>query len=106
MTEWYDAQKKFVCNLDLAPYYDIPMYTDNAKVSEVIVYKRKVAIKEDAEIKLYGNRIVVDENTESSIVLSFEEVSAVSVLGRNKLNIYHDRKIYQLKGGKRFNALK
>lgn len=106
VTEWYDAQKNFVCNLDLAPYYDIPMYTDKANVSEVIVYKRKVALKENAEIKLYGNRIVVDESKDGPMVLPFEEISAVSVLGRNKLNIYHDRKIYQLKGDKRFNALK
>ena len=27
-------------------------------------------------------------------------------MGRNKLNIYHGEKLYQLKSGKRFNALK
>lgn len=40
------------------------------------------------------------------MILSFDEVSAVTVLGRNKLNIYHGKDLYQLKGGKRFNALK
>ena len=75
-------------------------------MSEVIVYKRKNIIKKDAEIKLYGNRIVIDEGLETSIVFPFEEVSAVSVLGRNKLNIYHDKKVYQLKSDKHFNALK
>ena len=30
----------------------------------------------------------------------------ITVLGKNKLNIYHDQKVYQLKGDKRFNALK
>ena len=34
------------------------------------------------------------------------KAAAVSVLGRNKLNIYHGERLYQLKGGKRFNALK
>lgn len=106
VTQWYDAQKKFICNLDLEAYYEVPMYTDKAKVSEVIVYKRKVMLKEEAEIKLYGDRIVIDEGKEDSMSLSFEEISAVSVLGRNKLNIYHDRQIYQLKSDKRFNALK
>ena len=38
--------------------------------------------------------------------LPFDAVSAITVLGRNKLNIYHGENIYQLKGGKRFNALK
>ena len=33
-------------------------------------------------------------------------MSAVTVLGKNKLNIYHDKHIYQLKGERRFNALK
>lgn len=106
ITEWYDAQKKFVCALDLEKYLETPMYTDKARVSEVIVYKRKDLIKAEAEIKLYGNRIVIDEGKENSMNLPFEEISAVSVLGRNKLNIYHDRKIYQLKSDKRFNALK
>ena len=106
ITEWYDAQKKFVCELDLNKYTETPMYTDKAKVSEVIVYKRKELVKAKAEIKLYGNRFVIDEGKEDSMCLPFEEISAVSVLGRNKLNIYHDRKIYQLKSDKRFNALK
>jgi hypothetical protein len=30
----------------------------------------------------------------------------VTVLGRNKMNVYHGGKIYQFKGDKRFNALK
>ena len=92
--------------MDLEAYAEVPMYTDKAKVSEVIVYKRKETLKEDAEIKLFGNRIVIDEGKEDCLRLPFEEISAVSVLGRNKLNIYHDRKIYQLKSDKRFNALK
>ena len=106
MTEWYDAQKKFVCNLDLQAYDTVPMYTDKAMVSEVIVYKRKVVLKKEAEIKLYGNRIVVNEGKEDSMVFPFEEIFAVSVLGRNKLNIYYDKQVFQLKSDKRFNALK
>ena len=34
------------------------------------------------------------------------DTTAVTVLGRNKLNVYHGKKVYQFKGGKRFNALK
>ena len=30
----------------------------------------------------------------------------MSVLGRNKLNFYHDDHVYQFKSDKRFNALK
>ena len=106
VTEWYDAQNRFIRNLDLTPYFDKPVYCDRVNVSEVIVYKRKVSIKKEAEIKLYGNRIVIEENKADEICFPFEEITAVSVLGRNKLNIYHDKRVYQLKGDKRFNALK
>jgi len=106
VTEWYDAQNQFVRKLDLEPYKEKPAYVDRARVSEVIVYKRKVTLKEDAQIKLYGNRIVIDEESENEISFPFDEVTAVSVLGRNKLNIYHDKKVYQIKSDKRFNALK
>lgn len=40
------------------------------------------------------------------MVFPFAQTDAVTVLGRNKLNIYQGKKVYQLKGGKRFNALK
>lgn len=106
VTEWYEAQKTFICNLDLTPYTENPMYCDRAKLSEVIVYKRKQLLKKEAEIKLYGNRVEIDEVSDEKISFPFDEVTAVSVLGRNKLNIYYDKRVYQLKGDKRFNALK
>jgi hypothetical protein len=40
------------------------------------------------------------------MIFPFDKVTAVSVLGRNKLNVYHEKKVYQFKGDKRFNALK
>ena len=106
VTEWYDAQKQFVRKLDLEPYFEKPVYCDRAKLSEVIVYKRKVTLIKDAEIKLYGNRITVQEGQPDAVCFLFDEVTAISVLGRNKLNIYHDKKVYQFKSDKRFNALK
>lgn len=101
INDWYEYQKKFINELDLEEYIGKPMYEDSASFSEVIVYKNKNLIKKDAGVKLYGDRIVIDEQ-----VFLFEEITAVSVLGRNKLNIYHNKKVYQLKGDKRFNAIK
>ena len=60
----------------------------------------------DASIALYGDRIVFDEGTENQMDLPFSQTDAVTVLGRNKLNIYFGKDIFQLKGSKRFNALK
>ena len=105
-TEWYDYQKEFVNALDVAQYYEQPMYCDKSSFSEVIVNERKNIIFEEADIRLYGNKITVNEGDADEMVFPFDEVTAVSVLGRNKLNIYHNKKVYQLKSGKRFNALK
>lgn len=106
VSEWYKYQNEFVTALDINAYTENPMYCDTAKISEVIVYKKKQLLKDVAEIKLYGDRVVLDEGCEDETILRFEDVAAVSVLGRNKLNIYYDKKIYQFKGNPRFNALK
>ena len=63
-------------------------------------------LRRKAKFALYGNRIVIDEGTEDEWVLLFEELSAVSVLGKNKLNVYCGSEVLQLSGSKRFNALK
>ncbi len=106
VTEWYDYQKDFVCSLDVTKHTQTPLYRDTAALSEVIVYKKKFPLRESAAISLYGDRIVIDEGSEDKQVFPFDAVSAVSVLGRNKLNIYYESKVYQFKSGKRFNALK
>ena len=101
VADWYDYQCAFVNNLDVLSYSETPIYEDEVQLSEVIVYKRKELLKERVCVKLYGDKIVLDDQ-----VYPFSEVFAVVVLGKNKVNIYHDKKIYQLKGSKRFNALK
>ena len=75
-------------------------------VKEVIIRKHKKMLRESTKISLYGDRIVFDEGTEKEWVLPFEELSAVSVLGKNKLNVYYKNEVYQISGSKRFNALK
>lgn len=104
--EWYDFQKDYINNLDVRHYTDTPLFTDNARLSQVILYKRKISLLKSAAIALYGDRIVINEGLADALIFPFDTVSAVTVLGRNKLNIYHDDKVYQLKGDKRFNALK
>lgn len=105
-TQWYDYQKDFVNRLDVLAYKEKPLFRDSASLNEVIVYKNKVSLRKQCELLLYGDRIVVDEGSEDPVVFPFGEVTAVSVLGRNKLNIYHGKRVYQVKGDKRFNALK
>ncbi len=106
VNEWYEYQKEFVCSLDVTQYTKTPLYRDTASLLEVIVYKEKRLLRKSAAICLYGDRIVIDEGSENALTLPFAELSAAAVLGRNKLNVYHAGRVYQFKGGKRFNALK
>lgn len=99
--QWYDYQCDFVNKLDTRKYTKEPLYRDAVNVSEVIVYKHKEPLKQEARVALYGDRIEIDD-----LVLPFEEISTVAVLGRNKANIYWGKRVLQLKGDKRFNALK
>ena len=106
VANWYEYQKDFVNNLDLANYIDAPIYHDSADVFEVIVNKKKVPFKSNAKISLYGDKIIFNQGDFDEVRIDFTAVKALSVLGRNKANIYTEDMIYQLKGDKRFNALK
>ena len=104
--QWYDYQKDYVNALDVTAMTAEPLFRDGAKVSEVILNKRKNVLLKQAQICLYGDRITVSEGSEEAMVFPFSEAAAVTVLGRNKLNIYHNKRVFQLKGSVRFNALK
>lgn len=105
VSDWYDYQCNLVNSLDLTEMTEEPIFTDEADVSEVIVYKNKIKLCENAKISLFGDRIEISgENF--ALITRFDEISTITVLGKNKLNVYHGGKIYQLKGSKRFNALK
>lgn len=105
VADWYDAQKAYMNSIDVTELTDKPIYTDRAMISEVIPCERKIRLCGDAEISLYGDKILV-RGEGMELDLLFDETSAVTVLGKNKANIYFGGKIYQLKGSKRFNALK
>jgi hypothetical protein len=106
MGQWYDYQKQFVNSLDLTAMTQEPLFLDHARVSEVVVYQKKNLLRDNAALTLYGDRVVLDQGTEQELVLPFAEIQAAACLGKNKLNIYHGKMIYQFKGSKRFNALK
>ena len=101
VADWYDDQCDYINHTDLSALTEAPVYEETAQLSKVFPYKRKKLLKKDAAVCLYGDRITVDGRT-----FSFDETSAVVVLGKNKLNIYFDKELLQLKGSKRFNALK
>lgn len=100
--QWYEAQCDYVNHMDITDMTESPIYTDTVQLSEVIVYDRKHLLEESVEVKLWGDRLELS----CGMVLPYDDVQVMAVLGKNKLNIYYGEKLYQFKGDKRFNALK
>ena len=101
VSDWYDWQNDFVNNADITALTDTPIFRDTARLSRVNLCKNKVLLTKNAQVALYGNKITVDDR-----VFPFSSTDAVVVLGKNKVNIYADNQVLQLKGSKRFNAVK
>lgn len=105
-TEWYEYQCKVMRELDLTPYEENPIFVEmDTLLSEVALYQRKKPISKGTALSAFGNRFEIAYGNEH-LVLPFDQVSAVTVLGKNKLNIYFDKKVWQFKGNKSMNALK
>ena len=104
--DWYAHQEKFVNSLDVTAMTEEALYQDTVRLSEVIVCKKKNLLRKAAKISLYGNRMVIDEGTDKEETWMFDDINVVTVLGRNKLNVYYGKQLLQFKGSKRFNALK
>ena len=72
----------------------------------IIPYKRRIKLAGDISFSVYNDRFYVSSKDYCQIIY-FKDVSAVSVLGRNKLNIYIGSSIIQIRSkNKRFNAVK
>ena len=104
VSEWYDYQSGIVNSLNPATLTDSPLWNDTVATYEVIPFKTKKTLAKSRKISLYGDRITLDDG--ERIEWAFDEIEAIAVLGRNKLNVYHGGRVFQLKGDKRFNALK
>ncbi|MBQ4586081.1 MAG: 1-acyl-sn-glycerol-3-phosphate acyltransferase [Clostridia bacterium] len=105
-TEWYDYQNEFISKLDIEEMANSPIYEDTATLSEVILYKNKKKLHKNAKIQLYTNKIVVTPTKGEAITYSFDEATSVTVLGRSKVDIYIDNRVFQLKGDRSFNGIK
>lgn len=101
VADWYDQQNNYVNQLDLRTLTDSPVWTETVRVSRVHLNKYKQLLKKEARVSLYGDRITLDDR-----IFPFETLSAVTLLGKNKVNLYLGDEILQLKGSKRFNGLK
>ncbi len=103
--DWYKYQETYISRLDPAALCEKMVYEDHTSLCRVVLYSHKEKIADKVAVRLWGDRMeLVGEGV--SIALPFDEVRVMSVLGRNKLNIYIGDELYQLKGDKRFNPVK
>lgn len=100
VADWYAWQNDYIIELDPQTLTDTPLYEETVRFSLVHPCKYKDLLKKSATLRLYGDRITVDGRE-----FPFASV-AITLLGKNKLNIYDGDEILQIKGSKRFNALK
>jgi 1-acyl-sn-glycerol-3-phosphate acyltransferase len=104
MLEWYNYQQDFINGLDTRTMTEEPLIRDSCALYQVNLYSKKQCLAEHVELELYGDRI---EMTGGFVkTFSFDQMETITILGKNKLNIYHDDMVYQIQSDKRFNALK
>ena len=101
VADWMDYQTDLVSAIKPDENLGKVFFEDTANLSEVIPYKNKRLIEKGVKMSLFVDKIVTNE-----VEYPFDQLLGVTVLGKNKLNIYHDGRILQLKGSKRFCALK
>ena len=106
VADWYDYQNEYVNSVDLRTFTDKAVYEDEVSLYRVIVYKKKELLEKNVKLSLYGDRIVVKGPAFGEKTLDFKGITGIACMGRNKLNIEYDKTLYQIKGSKRFNALK
>ena len=105
VNDWYEYQNEFINKFNPLEHTDKPLYSDKVKFFIVHLYKNKEKLSKKAIAELYGDKIVVKYGGKQDEFL-FNELTAVTVLGKNKVNFYFNDQVYQIKGDKRFNALR
>lgn len=106
MKEWYDYQEHYIGSLNPDNFSETPVYSETVTLSKVRLYKSKISISKACSFELYGNRYILKDDEGLNLQMNFDDIKAVSVLGRNKLNIYHQDDVYQIKSDEKFNAVK
>ena len=104
--KWYDEQSRAMLALDLTAMDKTKSLGTESEVDliRVIPYEKKETLIEKAKMTLYPDRITVSGAEEREFF--FDKADSLAVLGRNKVNIYTNGEIYQLKGKPSFSGLK
>lgn len=99
--EWFEWEREEIVNKVLA---------GEAVSDKEILFRESVKFQKKK--KLAGDRVAIDahhltvSHKDGQSVYPLDEISALTMLGKKKFNFYHGGKILQVKGGKRFCAIK
>ena len=104
MLDWYNYQRDYINGLDTRTLTEVPIIRDTCGLYLVDLYSKKKCLAEQVDLALYGDRIEMSGGFAKTF--PFSEVDTVTILGKNKLNIYHEDMVYQIQSDKRFNGLK
>lgn len=105
VNDWYEAQEKYISSLDLGSFGQSPIYSDNVSYTQVIPYKQKVKLAKSATLTMYKDKFLLSFEGKDTAI-PFDNLTSMAVLGKNKINLYIGNDIFQLKGDKRFCAVK
>ena len=104
MLDWYRYQEDFVNGLDTLSMTREPITQDSCSLFEVALYSKKKHLADDVQLTLFGDRLELTGGITKTF--SFDEIHTITILGKNKLNVYHGDVVYQIQGSPRFNAVK
>lgn len=102
--DWYQYQESYINGLDTLSMTQQPIIRDTCKLYQVSLYSKKQLLADNVELALYGDRIEMSGAFRD--VFYFAETENITILGKNKLDIYRGDMVYQIQSHKRFNALK
>lgn len=100
VSDWYDYQLEIIKNKN----YNGLIYSDPISVYKPRMHKSKKHIG-DGTIEMYDDKIVFTFK-KNNIVLGFDEIDGITLLGKKKMNIYVGNLTYQVFKDKRLNNLK
>ena len=102
--DWYKYQETYINGLDTLSMTETPIIRDKCSLYKVALYSKKQLLAENVELALYGDRIEMTGSFTKTF--HFEKLDTITILGKNKLDIYLEDMVYQIQSDKRFNALK
>ena len=105
--EWHDEQllklEEWVKEAEKSKSKKIFFSDSLVKLTVYRKDRRKKKI-DYGNLSITSDKLTLQGKTEN--VFEIKNITAMTVLGKNKINFYTEDNIYQLKGEKRFNALK